>query len=131
MAITDVFKRALMGEMRLSRGRVAAIEPDGRIWVRIGAERGQDVACDVLRLGAERVAQLTAPAARLPGEPITRKKARTSAAPISLLQPSSGGKVSTRNVEPRAGGSRVWGSCSVSYTIFAGVLSVTHRRAQA
>lgn len=51
MAITDVFKRALAGELRLSRGHVAAIEPDGRVRVRL--EPAGEVVCDVLRTGAD------------------------------------------------------------------------------
>ena len=51
MAITDLFRRALTGELRLARGRVAEIEHDGRVRVHIGEERGQGIACDVLRVG--------------------------------------------------------------------------------
>lgn len=51
MAITDVFKRALAGELRLSRARVTAIEPDGRVRVRFEPAGEPEVACDVLRTG--------------------------------------------------------------------------------
>ncbi|OGF13736.1 MAG: hypothetical protein A2W00_03680 [Candidatus Eisenbacteria bacterium RBG_16_71_46] len=59
MAITDVFKRALAGELGLSRGRVVAIESDGRVRVRIGAGRGPDVPCEVLQTGTTAAARLT------------------------------------------------------------------------
>ena len=51
MAITDVFKRTLAGELRLSRGHVAAIEPNGRVRVRL--EPAGEIVCVVLRTGGD------------------------------------------------------------------------------
>lgn len=53
MAITDVFRRALAGELRLSRGRIAAVEPGGRARVRFEPAGTGDAVCDVLQIGAE------------------------------------------------------------------------------
>jgi len=53
MSITDVFKGALTGELRVARGRVVAFEPDGRVRVRYEPGGAREVACDVLRTGAE------------------------------------------------------------------------------
>ena len=49
MAITEAFRRVLAAEMRLTRGRVVGVEPDGQLCVRLGAAGAPEIACDVLR----------------------------------------------------------------------------------
>ena len=60
MASVDVLKHALTGELQLARGRVTGHAPDGRVWVHLDAEPGQEIACDVLTTGGHAPAPLTA-----------------------------------------------------------------------
>ena len=52
MAITDVVRRALAGDLRPARGHITAIEPDGRVRVSIDSSGTHEVSCDLLQTGA-------------------------------------------------------------------------------
>ena len=58
MTFTDVFKRAQTGELQLLRGRIAEIELDGRVRVRLDQAGAAEVVCDVLRTGVGEAALL-------------------------------------------------------------------------
>src|SRR5205823_10112743 len=60
------------------------------------------------------------------GAPTDLKYAATSTGPT--FQTWSGGKVKILSTDPLAGGSSVYGRCSVSKTSLAGALSATHIR---
>jgi hypothetical protein len=55
MVFTDVLKRTLAGELRLFRGRVLAVEPDGRVRVQLGPAPGEQHLCEVVRTSVERI----------------------------------------------------------------------------